>query len=102
MIKRWKPEPIARLTLRNGKKVEIERNIIMGTCSFGFESSNISIAIDNRLNEFDTLDTLIHEFLHAECPNEKEANIDSLSTSVAKMLWKIGYRRKQIKKNRPR
>ena len=94
MTKRWKPKYMATVKTRNGTRVSIERNIIQGTCSYGFEGNDINIAIDDRLGEFDTLDTLIHEWLHAEVPNSPEKDVDSLSTSIARMLWKIGYRRR--------
>ena len=39
------------------------------------------------------LNCLIHECLHAEDWNKTEDTVDRVSTEIANLLWRLGYRR---------
>ena len=54
------------------------------------------IEIDPRQSPKDYLDTLIHEALHELLPNKREDFILRSGTSIANLLWRLGYR--QVKK----
>jgi hypothetical protein len=56
-----------------------------------------NIEIDPRQSPKDYLDTLIHESLHEIFPGKKESAILNAGTSLANLLWRLGYRR--VKKN---
>jgi len=51
------------------------------------------IEIDPRQNSFDYLDTVIHETLHVLFPELTEKQVISKSKKMAKVLWKLHYRR---------
>lgn len=51
------------------------------------------IEIDPRQNSFDYLDTVIHETLHVLFPELSESKVISNSKKLAKVLWKLHYRR---------
>lgn len=51
------------------------------------------IEIDPRQCPSEYLDTLIHEALHELFPKTKEKKILNSATSIAKLLWRLGYRR---------
>lgn len=52
------------------------------------------IRIDVRLKGRRQLNTIIHETLHA-CGIESEKEVCRLAGSIAKMLYKLGYRRQE-------
>jgi len=56
------------------------------------------IEIDPRQSPKDYLDTIIHESLHELFPNKKESVINRSGTSIANLLWKLGYRKEKRKK----
>ncbi len=56
------------------------------------------IEIDPRQSPKDYLDTLIHESLHENFPKAKEEKILNAGTSIANLLWRLGYRRVNRKK----
>ena len=39
-----------------------------------------------------TLETIIHESLHAEFPYMSEARVDNAGRNIARLLWRMGYR----------
>ena len=41
------------------------------------------------------LDTLVHECLHAEFPKMSEKRVDAAASNIARLLWRLGYRRKE-------
>ena len=53
------------------------------------------IEIDPRQSPKEYLDTLIHESLHELLPNKKENFILNAGTTIANLLWRLGYRRKK-------
>jgi hypothetical protein len=44
-------------------------------------------------NEPDELDTWVHEAMHAIWPDKSEAEVAAASAELARLLWRIGYRR---------
>jgi hypothetical protein len=50
------------------------------------------IKINPKIDEAEILDCIIHEALHACLPDISDDAIDESATSVAKLLWKLGYR----------
>jgi hypothetical protein len=44
-------------------------------------------------HEEDALDTWVHEAMHAIWPSKPEAEVASASAELARMLWRLGYRR---------
>ena len=56
------------------------------------------IEIDPRQCPSEYLDTLIHEALHELFPKSKETKILNSGTSVARLLWRLGYRRVKQRK----
>ncbi len=55
------------------------------------------IEIDPRQCPKEYMDTLIHEALHHLFPRKKERRILRTGTSLANLLWRLGYRRVRIK-----
>lgn len=51
------------------------------------------IEIDPRQSPKDYMDTLIHEALHELMPRKPEAFILKAGTTIANLLWRLGYRR---------
>lgn len=64
------------------------------------DTKNKTITINTALTEFEELDAIIHEIRHAENWDlYEEGYVDARSTELAKILWKIGYRRVNRKDN---
>jgi hypothetical protein len=51
------------------------------------------ILIRSTLGEQETLDTLIHEMLHAAGWHIDEEFVEQFAADAAAVLWKLGYRR---------
>ena len=45
------------------------------------------------------IDTIVHEVLHIIYPKTSEAVIASNATTIARVLWRLGYRSKSIPKS---
>ena len=58
------------------------------------------IEIDPRQPPKDYLDTLIHETLHILLPRKREDFILKAGTSIADLLWRLGYRKSYKVKKR--
>lgn len=52
-----------------------------------------TIHIDPRQRKLDFLDTAIHEALHRACPKMKERKVRKIAPVIAKVLWRLKYRR---------
>lgn len=52
-----------------------------------------SIYVDPTLSELQFLETAIHEAMHAEDPDITERVIERRGRSMARWLWRLGYRR---------
>lgn len=46
-----------------------------------------------RRNSQKYMDTLIHELIHLELPEMIEEEVEKLSNSIARLIWKAGYRK---------
>jgi hypothetical protein len=58
-----------------------------------FDPSNPLVEIDTRLSPARELETCVHESLHHALPEMGEKEIDRVGKAVARVLWKINYRR---------
>ena len=54
---------------------------------------NKSIRIAQNQGDFDKLDTIIHEVLHAADWHKSEEWVGTVGTDLARILWRLGYRR---------
>jgi hypothetical protein len=61
----------------------------LGQCDFERKIVNIPIHGDTLAE----LDTIIHEAIHAAMPWLTEWIVDKTATSIAKLLWRLGWRR---------
>ena len=77
-----------RIKLSNGKKVKVLFEHLYGL----YEPAYKELTIDPTRNR-DELDTAIHEMLHAERPEMREKTVTKTASSIARLLWKMGYRR---------
>jgi hypothetical protein len=53
---------------------------------------NKQIRVGAKLDEKDTLETIIHEALHAADWDKTEAWIEEVGRDIARILWRLGYR----------
>jgi hypothetical protein len=51
------------------------------------------VEIDSRLSPARELEVCVHESLHIALPEMPEKEIDRVGKAVARVLWKINYRR---------
>jgi hypothetical protein len=63
-----------------------------GLCEPYPDSVKKHIWIKPSLTDVDALDTIIHECLHCAFPDIDEDAITESATSIAKILWDLGYR----------
>ena len=63
----------------------------VGQCWPG--SGDNVIEIDPRQSPKDYFDTLIHEMIHEIFPKAKERKVLNAGTSIANLLWRLGYRK---------
>lgn len=81
MDHRWK----IKFCPRN-KLSSVENKI--GECNWGNDTIRIS---DDLVGEI-LLDTTIHEATHACYPFLEEGFVELMSTGIARLLWRLGYR----------
>lgn len=62
---------------------------VFGKCDW--EARTVSISV--KLDGLDRLDTEIHEALHATQGFASEEHTSQVATTLAEILWKLGYRR---------
>lgn len=55
------------------------------------------VEIDPRQDAYEYLDTLCHEILHEILPYRSESFVDKSGTTLARALWKQGFRRVLLK-----
>ena len=79
-----------RFRVRN--KHILESDGCVGQCWPGSDDGQL-IEIDPRQCPKDYMDTIIHEALHHLFPKKKEPSILRSGTSLANLLWRLGYRR---------
>ena len=63
-----------------------------GTCD-AKSVPNKKIRISNKLHNVRQLDTIIHELMHAGMWDIDEECVHEMATDIARVLWKLGYRR---------
>jgi len=51
------------------------------------------IRVDHHLKGSTRLDTIIHESMHIQRPRALEQTIAQDATELARLLWRLGYRR---------
>jgi len=81
-----------KLWVVNNKRL-LEEDKCVGRCWPG--TRTYVIEIDPRQCPKDYMDTLIHEALHELLPRKPEAFILKAGTTIANLLWRLGYRRKK-------
>lgn len=86
--KRWKLRflPLGRMKHAEGQ--------VLGLCDPPTKPGK-EILIDNKLKDQELLEVLIHEMLHAVDWNQSEETIGTQAHDIAKVLWKLGYRRNE-------
>lgn len=70
----------------------LEKSGCVGQCWPGSDDGNL-MEVDPRQCPLDYFDTMIHEALHHLFPKAKEHKILRAGTSIANLLWRMGYRR---------
>lgn len=55
-----------------------------------------TLRIHKGLSEKDTLETVIHEALHAADWHKDEPWVDHVSRDIARILWRLGWRRPSV------
>lgn len=75
----------------------LESDGCVGQCWPGDWDDN-RMEVDPRQTQIDYLDTVIHEALHMLFPQKKERAILKAGTSIAQLLWRLGYRRVKPRK----
>lgn len=54
------------------------------------------IRVRKGMSEQDTLETIVHECLHAADWHRSEPWVEEVGRDVARLLWRLGYRRKEL------
>jgi hypothetical protein len=83
-----------RHRLSSGKIMKVIEGEIYGLCE------DDEMTISNKIVGQLQLEVFIHELLHAEHRTWSEEEVDKRAASIASLLWKVGYRRIKIKKNK--
>lgn len=84
-----------RFTVHN--KHILESDGCVGQCWPGTHEDN-RMEVDPRQTQIDYMDTVIHEAMHMLFPKVKESKILKSGTSIAILLWRLGYRRVRPRK----
>lgn len=82
------------LKLRVIKKLLCEEHGCVGLCFPDYDEKIKTLYIDPRLYPKDYLDTLIHETIHQCFPKLSEQKVLNGATTIANLLWRLGYRKK--------
>jgi hypothetical protein len=64
-----------------------------GEVEHGDTADTRIIRVRMRQSQYEMMDTLIHEAMHAARPELDEDAVASASSDIARMLWRLGYRR---------
>jgi hypothetical protein len=70
------------------KFAKLERPLL-GLCDWDKRTITICDQLDGELE----LDTIVHELLHACQPDLAEDTVEQTATDVARVLFRLGYRR---------
>jgi hypothetical protein len=60
-----------------------------------YYSDTHKIEIDERLQDVELLDTLIHEFTHYIQPYLDEEKVERIGNELSMFLWENGYRKQK-------
>ena len=67
--------------------------VVLGDCSSPDEKYRV-VRVDSRIQGEEELDVILHELLHAAAWDVlDESFVDSTATGIARLLWRIGYRK---------
>lgn len=66
----------------------------VGLCYPDYDDEIKTLFIDPRLCPRDYMDTLIHETIHQCFPKLSENKVLNVATTIAHLLWRLGYRKK--------
>jgi hypothetical protein len=75
-----------------GRRYYISREKIDGYCEIPGEPAD-EIWINPGLNPKDTLETEIHEALHALMRTRSDRLVTPMGRDLARFLWRLGYRK---------
>jgi len=78
-----------------GKRWTLRRVVLhnnLGECD-GPHIRNKEIRVDRRLKNQDELEVFVHEAMHAIDWKLDEEHVGKASADLARMLWKLGYRK---------
>lgn len=91
-----KPKSKAKnvLKLRVIRKLLQEEEGCVGLCYPDASDDVKTLYIDPRLCPKDYMDTLIHETIHHCFPRLSEQKVLNVATTIANLLWRLGYRKK--------
>jgi len=79
-------------SLLNGKKKSKETEERTYSDCDDPTTKNKQIRIANNLSPVEQMDAVIHECLHASDWFKDEKWVDEVSTDIARLLWKLGWR----------
>ncbi len=82
-------------TLSNGKEIKVVEQELFGM--FESDLKQITVIPSKANSNREELDTYVHELLHAEFPKWTEKRVATLATSIAGLLWALGYRKAKKK-----
>jgi hypothetical protein len=71
----------------------VERKLGKNKCVGVFWPHRNLVEIDPRQSSKEYLNTLVHELLHAACPEMTEEGVIRVANLVARHLWKQKYRK---------
>ena len=77
----------------NPMRYRITEEALDGFCDNG--TGPREICVSHRLGPRTALESWIHEALHAEVPTMREATVDRAAARIARLLWRLGYRREK-------
>lgn len=81
--KRWK--------LKWPRRIIVKGELCDGACVY----EKGEIRVRPTLSSFETLETLLHEMLHAAHPDLDEKPVTETAHDIARVLWRLGYRMPQ-------
>lgn len=81
-----------------GVKFDIDLEPQDGSCSDPTDHSRPCITLPHGLKpDKASLDTLLHECLHACKWDARESKVEQTAADISGLLWRVGYRRQQDK-----
>ncbi len=64
-----------------------------GICDFPRSGKQPALRVSADINTRKGLESLLHECLHAECWAKTEEVVDRASYDIARLLWRLGFRK---------